>query len=840
MHKKFLVFFMIFANLAFILLGSKQKPIYLDPSYSIDRRISDLMSRMTLEEKIALLHGEGFEVPDNKRLSIPALKMSDGPAGVRWGKSTAFPAPVAMAATWDPALIEKIGGAMAEELRAKGRNVLLAPCVNIHRIPLGGRNFESYGEDPFLAGKIAEGFIRGLQGKKVIACVKHYVANNQEWNRTKVNVIVSERALQEIYLPAFKRAVKNAGLWCVMAAYNKVNGNYCSENKHLLTDILKGQWGFRGFVVSDWGATHSTVKAALAGLDLEMPYGKYFGRKLYKAVKEGKISEAIINDKVKRILTAMFEAGFFPLEAEEEEDKEEISEREILKENGKLALKAAEEAMVLLKNKGILPLDLKKISSIAVVGPNARYARTGGGGSSMVRPYYKISPLEALRKRLGNKVKIYYAPGVEIKGDILPVDSKYMSYQGKNGLLGEYFNNRALKGKSVMKRIDRELYFNWAYDPPEPKIEQENDGNEFSIRWTGYLLPPVSGKYRLKFLCDGGIRAYLNGKSILKDWKTPARNFSVSLKTVEISLKGGQKYKIKIEYSASWAVSEFKFGWDIPGRDPMEEAVKLSRKADIALVFAGLSPHFETESRDRPDMEIPNQDKLIIEVAKANLKTVVILINGSPVDISRWVDRVAAILEAWYPGQEEGTAILDVLLGKHNPSGKLPFSWFNKLKDCPGFTGYRDKSLKAVYQEGIFVGYRYLDWKGIKPLFPFGYGLSYTTFSYSNLRLYRRSDNTIEVSLHLNNIGKRAGSEVVQVYISPPSRSTSRPLKELKGFKKVFLNPRESKRVRIFINTNDLRYFDSKKNTWVLERGKYSFLVGSSSRDIRLKGEINL
>ncbi len=838
MSRKLILIFLFIAILSLVLLASNQKPVYLDPSYPIDVRISDLMKRMTIQEKIALLSGTGFEVPENKRLKIPALKMSDGPAGVRWGKSTAFPAPVAMAATWNPELIEKIGNAMAEELKAKGRNVLLAPCVNIHRIPVGGRNFESYGEDPFLAGKIAEGFIRGVQKEGVIACVKHYVANNQEWNRTRIDVIVSERALQEIYLPAFRKAVKDAGVWCVMAAYNKVNGDYCSENKHLLIDILREQWGFRGFVVSDWGATHSTVKAALAGLDIEMPYGKHFGKKLLEAVKEGSVSEAIINDKVKRILTVMFEAGLFSLEPQEE--KENISEREIIRSHNSLALKAAQESMVLLKNDNLLPIDLNKIRSIAVIGPNARYARTGGGGSSMVKPYYKVSPLEAIEKRAGNSIKVFYAPGTGIKDDVLPVDTRYLLYSGKNGLLGEYFNNGSLKGKPVIKRIDPELYFNWAYDPPEPEIEQGNDRNEFSIRWTGKLLPPVSGKYRLKFLCDGGIRVYLNGKVVLENWKDPARNMVVSLKSVEIPLQGGKKYDIKIEYSASWAVSEFKFGWEIPGVDPLREAVEIAKKADVALIFAGLSAHFETESWDRPDMEIPEQNRLILEVVRANPRTAVILINGSPILINKWVDRVPAILEAWYPGQEEGNAIASIIFGDYNPSGKLPFSWFKSPRDCPGFKGYKDKSLKAIYHEGIFVGYRYLDRNDIEPLYPFGYGLSYTNFSYKNIQVQRILNGNIEVSLELSNTGKRPGAEVVQVYVAPPEGNVPRPEKELKGFRKVFLNPGESKVIRIIINPEDLRYFDAKRNKWVLQRGKYTFLVGSSSRDIRLRAEIKL
>ena len=843
--KKYFILFFSLLWLAGVTFSSDKKPIYMDPSYTIERRIGDLIKRMSLKEKIALLHGEGFNVPGNQRLSIPALKMSDGPAGIRWGKATAFPAPIALAATWDSKIVEKTGKAMAEELKAKGRNVLLAPCVNIHRIPTGGRNFESYGEDPYLAGKIAAAFIRGVQGEKVIACVKHYVANNQEWNRGRLNVIADERALNEIYLSAFKAAVKNSGVLCVMAAYNKVNGEYCSENRHLLIDILKTSWGFKGFVVSDWGATHSTVKAALSGLDLEMPYGRYFGEKLFKAVKEGKISEAIINEKVKRILYAMFQTGFFPMGIDEEKEKEEKRERlkntkKLFEAHAILSRKIAEESMVLLKNNGILPLKLENIDSIAVIGPNARHPRTGGGGSAMVKPFYAISPLAAIEKLEKKGIKIYYAPGAEIKGDILPVESRFLTYMGKNGLQGEYFNNSNFRGNPVFKRMDEELYFNWSYDMPEPELEKGNDSSTFSIRWNGTIIPPVSGKYRLKFLCDGNLRVYINNQKVYDDWRNSDNRRQVSPRNFIFNFKKEKSYKIQIEYSSSPSVSEFKFGWDIPGKNLINEAVSIAKRADIVLIFAGLSPHFETESRDRPSMEIPNQNELINKILKVNKKTVIVLINGSPVNITSWANKVPAILEAWYPGQEEGNAILNVLLGKHNPSGKLPFSWIKSAKDCPGYEGYMDKSLNAHYREGIFVGYRYLDRKGIEPLFPFGYGLSYTDFKYSELKIIKLPDGNYRVRLKIKNTGNLAGAEVIQIYVKPPLSEEKKPVKELKAFKKIYIKPGEEKILSIDLEKKSLAYYSSKNHRWIIERGEYEILVGSSSRDIRIKGKIKI
>ncbi len=828
--------FLLVLFLSFILLISNVMGAVSQNDNSIEKKIDDLIAKMNLKEKIAMLHGRGFEVPGNKRLSIPPLKMSDGPAGVRWGKATAFPAPIALAATWDISLIKKVGKIMAKELKAYGRNVFLAPCINIHRIPIGSRNFESYGEDPFLTGQIAAGFIKGVQGEHVITCVKHFTANNQEWNRTKIDVIVSERALREIYFPAFKTAVQKGGVQCVMSAYNKVNGDYCSANKYLLTDVLKKEWGFKGFVVSDWGATHSTVKSAEAGLDMEMPFGKFFGYKLIDAVKTGKISETIINEKVRRILRAMFKTGVFSRSNIEENNSKIFA---IIKKHTSFAREVAEKSMVLLKNKdNILPLKANKIKSIAIIGPNAEYPRTGGGGSAMVKPFYSVSPVKGILNIINDKTKVYYASGTNIKGDIIPVDSKYLKSYGENGLYGEYFTNGNLKGEPALKLVDEELYFNWSYDLPDPSLGKGDDSNEFSVRWKGELIPPVSGIYKLKFLSDGGVRVYINNKLVLKRWKEPQKTMEISLKTVDYNFKSGEKYNIKIEYSASWSVSEFKFGWDIPGRDMIKEAVSIAKKSDIVLLFLGLSPHFETESRDRDSMEIPNQNRLVEEVYKANPKTIVVLINGTPLDINEWADKVPAILEAWYPGQEEGNAIASVLFGKSNPSGKLPFSWYKKPEDCLGFKGYKDKSMKAVYYDDIFVGYRYLDKNNIKPLFPFGYGLSYTDFQYSNTRI-EKQNNKIIVNFNVKNTGKYYGGEVAQIYVSPPESKIIRAARELKGFKKIYLSPNEEKQVSIAIDNDSLRYYDEKSKRWVMQTGEYKILIGSSSQDIRLVSAIN-
>ncbi len=825
---KKLVFLLVWGSLAVFIYSARPK--YLDPSQPVEARVEDLISRMSLEEKVSLLSGHGFEVSGIERLHVPPLRMSDGPAGVRWGTSTAFPAPVALAATWDPERVMEVARAMGEELKGKGRNVLLAPCVNIHRIPLGGRNFESYGEDLFLAGKIAAAFVKGVQSRRAIVCVKHYTANNQEWERTRINEIISERALHEIYIPAFRAAIQEGGALCVMAAYNKVNGSYCSDNRHLLIDILKGELGFRGFVVSDWGATHSTVKAAMNGLDLEMPYGRHFGKRLLVAVKKGLVPEEVINDKVRRILYAMLKSGVF-------DDKKKSADVD-WKGHALLARSVAAEAMVLLKNNGILPLRLEKIHTIALVGPNAKYAAAGGGGSAMVKPPYVISPLMAFKTLEKRGIRVLYSAGVEIYGDVLPVEKEYLRSREGTGLIGEYFNNGYLEGRAILKRRDSILYFNWAYDLPDPRLEEGNREHRVSVRWRGFLLPPRSGKYRLKFLCDGGLRVFIRGKLVLNSWDNDNGKRGVSLRKVSVYLPAGKKVPIRIEYSSHPGVSEFKFGWEVPEINLTEQTVELARKADIVIFVGGLSPHLETESRDRETMDIPNQSALIEKIAKANPNTVVVLMGGSPVSLGGWKEKVSAIIQAWYPGQEGGNALLDVLTGRVNPSGKLPFSWYSSLRDCPSMKGYRS-GLTVHYSEGVFVGYRYLFTEGIKSVFPFGHGLSYTQFKYSNLKI-EKTPGEIVVRLRLKNIGSFPGKEVVQVYISPPKTGVPRPVIELKGFKKIFLKPGEEREVSLIVPVKLLRYYDGGSKKWKLSKGIHKILVGSSSSDIRLKGELEI
>ncbi len=830
--KKISFFFLPLFVLAFSLTSCTNSNMKKE---KYEQDIENLLSQMTLEEKVKMLGGEGFETPGIERLGIPGLKMTDGPAGVRWGRSTAFPGPVSLAASWDKDLVFRVGQAMAEEVKLKNKNVLLAPCVNIHRFPLGGRNFESYGEDPFLAGQTDVAFIKGVQDRNVVATVKHYAANNQEWERHIVDIRVSERALREIYLPAFKAAVQEAGVYSVMAAYNKVNGHYCSENKHLLTDILKNEWGFKGYVVSDWGATHSTVRAANAGLDIEMPFGKHFGDSLITAVKEGKVSEQTVDDKVKRILRVMYEAKLM-----DTAKKPHVDSKQLFQLHWKLALEAAEKGIVLLKNEGsLLPLDKKKIKTIAVVGPNAAYAISGGGGSSQVQLFYKVSPLEGIRQFVGEDVKILYASGPAMDGDIFPIEPQFLLMPNKKtpGLKGEYYQSIDFSGKPVFTRTDKQIIFNFAYDAPRYEMNAVDDGNRYAIRWTGYLKAPVTGTYEMLFQSDGGARLYVDGKKLIDDSDNEK---PVKLRTAKIYLKKGQLVPLKMEYVAWYSISEVKLGWNIPGFGPVKEAVEVAKKADVVVLVTGLSNHFESESGDLERFVFPEQDKFINAIAKANPNTVVVMYNGSPYSVTAWVDHVPAVVEGWYGGQEQGNALANVLFGKVNPSGKLPYSLIRDSVDCPAFKGYKDPGLVGNYSEGIFVGYRYLDKNNIDPVFPFGHGLSYTTFKYSNLKTKLTEDKKVRVTLTVENTGKRNGWETVQIYVQEKHSKVPRPMKELKAFHHVNLDPGIKAKVVITLDRSAFAYYDKNQSKWVVEPGEYVIMAGSSSRDIRLKQAVDI
>jgi len=817
-------------------------PPYKDSKLPVTERVADLLNRMTLEEKIDMLAGTGFATKPNARLGIPELKMTDGPLGVRWGKSTAFPGGTCLAATWDTVLADKMGKAIGEEVRGKGRDVILGPCVNIARIPIGGRTFEAFGEDPYLASRMAVGYIEGVQSEGVAATVKHFAANNQEYERGFVDEKIDHRTLNEIYFPAFKAAVEEARVLCVMSAYNKINGEYCSENDYLLKTKLKDDWKFDGLVMSDWGAVHSSIPTAKGGLDLEMPTGQYLNEKtLLDSVKAGVVKESMINDKVTRILRVMFELGLF--------DSTRIADSTLVNspEHKQVAYQGAVEGIVLLKNeKGILPLNLEKIKSIAVIGPDANEAITGGGGSAHVTPVYSISPLEALQNKIGGKVKINFAEGVELSGQITPIDSQYFYLPGKNvhGIEAEYFSNKDLKGQPKVTRVDKEINFNWNGQPPLEGIPGEN----FSVRWMTRFVPASTGDYTLDLASDDGARLYINGKVVISDWT----NHAFLTHSYDMHLVKGKSYKMRLEYYQATGGSSVQLGIRGTGKKLVEEAINAAKKSDVTILFVGTSSQIETEGNDRESLALPdNQDALIEKVIKANKNTIVVLITGAPVTMNGWASKTKGILEAWFGGDEAGNAIADVLLGRNDPSGRLPVTFPVSWKECSAYSSYngpnsgtpkQKRDSVTTYSDGIFVGYRWFDNRNITPLFPFGYGLSYTKFAYSDLTVTPATgeDGAFDVSFSVENTGKLAGVEIPQLYIHDPSKSIVVPVKELKRFDRLRLRPGQSTTVKFVLKKSDFAHYNGDEETWTTHPGKYDILVGSSSRDIKLHGTLQI
>lgn len=696
----------------------------------MEKRIEKLIKKMTLEEKVGLLHGNSkFYVAGVERLGIPEWSLSDGPHGVRaeinrhdwayagWTNDSAsyFPTGTAFAAAWNPELAYRRGEVLGEEARWRKKDVLLGPGVNIIRSPLCGRNFEYMSEDPYMNSVLAVAYIKGLQSRDVACSVKHFAVNNQETNRTTVDVECSERALREIYLPAFKAAVQEGGALTVMAAYNKFRGEFCAENNYLVRKILRNEWGFDGVYVTDWGAAHSTVPSMEAGLDLEMgtlidKYEDwYYANPLIEAVKSGKIPMSLVDEKVGDVLRVMIKTNVL-------DPKKRFGPGSMnTKEHQQATYDAAAEAIVLLKNQNnLLPLDFSSIKSLAVIGDNATRKHSNGGLSSEIKAVYEVTPLEALRAKWGDKVDIRFAQG---------------------------------------------------YEKLSTFVEGSNNGQS-------------SGTF--------------------------------SSKTQESDAL-------------------------------LKEAVEVARTSDVALLVCGLNHDYDTESFDRLNMDIPyGQVELIQEVVKANPRTIVVMIAGSPLNMAAVDICSPAIVWAWFNGMEGGNALVDVLSGKVNPSGKMPFTTPVSLDQSPAHAlgNFPGRDLKVNYEEDILVGYRWFDTKGLPVVYPFGYGLSYTTFNYSNLntdkKTYDQAD-TIQATFTLTNTGDHEGAEVAQLYVSDPVCSVMRPVKELKGFKKVFLKPGESRRITLDIPVSSLAFYSEAQSQFVVEPGEFILQLGASASDIKQK-----
>lgn len=815
----------------------------------VEERVDDLVNRMTLEEKIDLLSGyKDFFLHPCERLGIPAFQMADGPLGVAswglFGRATAFPAALSLASSWNKDLAARTGAMYAEEWRARGLHFLLAPGVNVYRASKGARNFEYFGEDPYLSSMMVVPFIKGVQDGGVIATIKHFAANDQEFDRYSVSSEISERTLQEICLPPFKAAVQKAGVKAVMSGYNPVNGVHCTQNKHLI-DILKKDWGFEGIFMSDWGSTHSAEGAANAGLDLEMGSNSHLIREqLIPLVKSGVVSEEVINDKVRRVYRACFSMGFF-----DREQKDNSIPVYNPKAN-RMAFEAAKEGMILLKNKdGILPLDDKRVKTIAVIGPTANPTVIsdrihsnngivyGGGGSSKVNPWYIVTALDGIGHRF-DEATILYDEGISNRfKPLLFRSSRFLTADGKKGLNAKYYKQAIASENLVEERVDGNVNFEWWGRPHN--LEQL--GDEYAIRWEGYAVAEQDDKMVFFVDAQGGYRLWIDGQLVLD----AAGSQSFDVRNYELAVKKGDKKKIELEfYNQKSSPSEIRMGYAYAGDIDFSEAKKIAKMADVVVFCAGLDGAIELEGRDRP-FELPyGQDRLINELVKENPNVVVVIHAGGGIDMMPWIDNVAAVVHAFYPGQEGGNALAAVLSGDANPSAKLPFTIEKRWEDSPAYGNYDEtrKEKKIYYNEGVFVGYRGYDKKGTEPLFPFGYGLSYTRFDYSGLKVQVTDEKAkkVKVTFQIKNTGDRRGAEVAQLYVRDVVSAEERPLKELKGFDKVALNPGESRTVEITLDEDAFRYFNSKKNRWVFEKGEFEIMVGASSRDIKLKQTIKL
>lgn len=824
-----------------------QTPIYKNPTASIEARVNDLLLKMTLEEKIDYLGGyQEFYIRPVERLGIPAIKLSDGPLGVRnYGPATSYPAGIELASTWNTDLVNKVGHALGRDAHARGVQILLGPGINIYRSPLNGRNFEYYGEDPFLSGKMAAAYIRGVQSEKVVATVKHFAANNQEWNRHNVSSDVDERTLREIYLPAFEMAVKEGHVSALMTSYNPVNGVHASQNNHLINEILKGDWGFKGLVMSDWVSVYDGVGAANGGLDLEMPSGAYMNQKnLISAVKGGKVKESTIDDKVRRILTVIFQYGFY--------DNLQTDKNQPLydPENNLISLQAAREGIVLLKNEqNVLPLDKTKIKSIAVIGPNANIL-PAGGGSSYTTPFRYVTALSGITNLAGDNTKVFYSPGIEDNSDNFTFRNAVF-YSSKNakgtiepeqafqsdanwGLWAEYYDNKDLKGEPKVTCLEKQVNNLWTQSPAKGISK-----DIFSVRWTGLIKTPKTGDYEFLVRGDDGYRLYIDNKLVLDRWKDQPANSE----TVVVRLEANIAHAVKLEYYQNSGKAEIRFGWREPVQLEDNEAIRLAAKSDVAIVCIGFDRNSESESSDRTFTLPRGQEELINAVAKVNPNTIVVLNAGGNVSTFNWLGKVKGLIHTWYSGQEGGTALAEILFGVTNPSGKIPASFEKKWEDNPTFNNYYDtnKNLHVEYKEGLMVGYRYYDTKNIEPLFPFGFGLSYTTFEYQNLKITPETislkrDDKVTVTFDVKNTGNREGAEISQVYLHEVKSKVERPYKELKGFDKIVLKAGETKTISIQLDRRALSYYNVNKKNWIADPGNFEVLVGSSSKDIRLKG----
>ena len=828
--------------------------------------VEEILRTLTLAEKAALTAGEDFfSTPAIERVGIPKVRLTDGPNGARGTDafpglggtpSACVPCGSAIGASWDPELAEQVGALLAREARDRGCRVLLAPTVNLHRSPLGGRDFECYSEDPLLSGRLAVGFVRGVQSEGVVATVKHFVANDAEFERMTISSVVDERSLRELYLLPFELAVKDGGALAIMSAYNRLNGRYLNEQGEFLLEILRGEWGFAGLVMTDWFATVMTDRSLAAGLDLEMPGpGRSYGATLVDALDHGQVSEADLDAAVRRVLSTWEAIGVLG------EPTPPIAPKPPTEADVALMRRASAESSVLLTNDGILPLSVSAGSRVAVIGANAVRPQIMGGGSAGVIPHKREAFADALSELLGPEVELGVARGCEIDLAATVIGTDVL--RAPEGFEVEVYAGTELAGDPVStRRIDdlRVVAFN--------SLRSDWPDDDFSLRVTGRVVPDEGGAFALALAQAGRTRVFLDGDLVLDGVMNPpppgGSDFfgliSQELIT-EVELSAGVAVEIVVEYAkVETMLAGFRVGFrTLAGDALIEQAVAVARDAEVAIVVVGTSAEWETEGRDRTSMALPGrQDELIVRVAAANSRTVVVVNAGAPVDMP-WVDEVAAVVVCWLGGQEMPGGMADVLVGRSDPAGRLPMTIPVRLEHNPSHDNFPGENGELRYGEGLFMGYRGYEHRWIEPRFPFGHGLSYTTFAIDSPAVSAISvaaGETVTVSARVTNTGKRAGSAVIQCYVAPPAGPLVRPPKELKGFAKVTLAPAQSTNVdvvldaRAFAAWNPARRDREAKASqtidifgsateeapppqgWVIEPGIYQVMLATSSADV--------
>ena len=850
-----------------------------DDDPAVEARARAILDQMTIEEKADLATGQlnnfyGFYNNPEERVGIPAQTMADGPVGVRIAnpnvdrRSTSMPSGTAMAASFDRGLLRLVGETLGDEAFHTGHNVLLAPAVDIARTPLWGRAFEGFGEDPLLSGEMGTEYIRGVQSRPVIATIKHFAVNDQETSRFTISAEVDDRTLHEIYTKPYEIAVRQAKPGAAMCSFNRINGVYACGNP-LMETLLKGEYGHRGFIMSDYNATPAnTAQAANSGLDQEQPGDQRpgsanFGERLVAAVQNGSVPLSRLNDMVLRQLRPMIGLGLFDQPVQMDRFDEAA--------HGQVARRVAREGMVLLKNnRATLPLRPgRRLRSLAVIGPDADNASAKGGGSSTIsRPTYEVSPLQGIRERAGDRTRVTYAAGTDgiSEGDLLPgpapVPSTVLRPTGggaaDRGLAAQFWGNTGFEGDPDLELVDPNVNVNWGFQnfggfnaaSPKATSSQAVTGNfallgDLSARWTGNMIAPDTADYELGLTSRGTARLYLDGELLVENTSD-----TVTSQGVSVRLRAGEPHSVRIEYSATpfsqYQGGQVRFYWDHDEdvmAPAMRDAVADARAADAAVVVVR---DYETEGgsrqADRPDLNLPKeQDQLIRRVARANPNTVVVVTTGGVTKTSTWEEDVPAILHAWYPGQEQGNAIADVVFGDVNPSGKLPATIPADESQVPPI----DLDQVGEHPEGVFVGYRGFQQRGETPSYPFGHGLSYSRFRYSRLQVDNgprgEPQGDITVSFRLRNRSNRAGAEVAQAYIGRlPTRFVATPPRQLAGFAKVQLDARQRRRVTITIPRRSLSYWDTGAQHWVTPAGRLPVYVGSSSEDTALAGTITV